>query len=98
MDRLMAQPVTHECSDGSQSPYRISARGVDGNLYACHLGVLDIAQHAIGKFSIALRAIRDVEVPQVDPQHIGGLHEMISMRSPVAGQLLPGDSGPVLED
>ena len=67
MDRLMAQPVTNECSDGSQSPYRISARGVDGNVYARRLGVMDVAQQSVGELPVALSAVCDMEVPQVNP-------------------------------
>ena len=98
MDRLMAQPVTHECSDGSQFPYWISARGIDGYLYACHLGVVDVAKHALGELPVALRAIHDVEMPQVDPEYIGGLHEIISMLPPIARQFLPRNNGTVLEN
>ena len=91
MYRLMAHSVAHQCSDGCQTPYRISAWCEDCDVHAISLGDVDVAQHAIDKSSISPSTFCDVEVSQINPQSGGIIHDSVAVLPPVAYQLLPSD-------
>ena len=80
----MAQCAPHKCADSRKLPDRISLGCEYGDPHSLGLGMLGVAEHPLGDVTVPLCAFRDVEMSEVYPQNVRGLHNLIVIFSPCA--------------
>ena len=95
VDRSMAQRAPHKRSDSRKLPDRISLRCEYGDPHSFGLGLLGVAEHPLGEASVTLCGFRDVEMSEVYPQSVRGLHDLIAVFSPRARKVAPLHDGAI---